>query len=69
MADTATNTTEATESVEVFRTRVRAWVQAGGLPRLPEGEPWDPINSDDDHANRARELQRMVWDGGFAGIC
>jgi alkylation response protein AidB-like acyl-CoA dehydrogenase len=68
VAQTAT-TTEAAESVESFRSRVRAWVQAGGLPLLPEGEQWDPINSDDDHASRARELQRMIWDGGFAGIC
>jgi len=61
--------TDTMESVESFRKRVRAWLEAGGMPKLPEGERWDPINSDDDHASRGRELQKMVWAGGFAGIC
>ncbi len=57
------------ETVDEFRTRARTWLESGGLPRLPEGERWDPLADDDDHASRARELQKMIWDGGFAGIC
>ena len=61
--------TEPMESVESFRGQVRAWLESGGLPKLPQGERWDPNNSDDDRASRGRELQKMVWAGGFAGIC
>jgi alkylation response protein AidB-like acyl-CoA dehydrogenase len=61
--------TETIESVESFRNRVRAWLESGGVPKLPEGERWDPNNSDDDRASRGRALQKMVWAGGFAGIC
>jgi alkylation response protein AidB-like acyl-CoA dehydrogenase len=56
------------ESVESFRLRARAWL-AEHMPPLPEGAP--PVASADDAQVwvRDRELQRMLWDGGFAGIC
>jgi alkylation response protein AidB-like acyl-CoA dehydrogenase len=56
------------ESVESFRLRARAWL-AEHMPRIPEGAP--PVTRADDAAVwvRDRELQRKVWDGGFAGIC
>lgn len=57
------------ETVESFRSRGLAWLEGGGLPRLPQGERWDPLRDDDDHASRARVLQRRIWDAGFAGIC
>ena len=60
--------TNGTESVEDFRLRARAWL-AEHMPRLPEGAP--PATRADDAAIwiRDRELQRVLWDGGFAGIC
>ena len=56
------------ESVESFRLRARAWL-AEHMPRIPEGAP--PVTRADDGQVwvRDRELQRKVWDGGFAGIC
>ena len=54
------------ESVASFQARARAWL-AGNMPRLREG--WNLIREDDDRASQSRELQRRLWDGGFAGIC
>jgi alkylation response protein AidB-like acyl-CoA dehydrogenase len=57
------------ETVESFRLRARAWL-AENMPRLPEATEEVAPEGDDDAAwVRARELQRMLWDGGFAGIC
>jgi alkylation response protein AidB-like acyl-CoA dehydrogenase len=58
----------ATESVEEFRLRARAWL-ADNMPRLPEDAP--PATRADDAGiwMHDRELQRVLWDGGFAGIC
>lgn len=57
-----------TESVDEFRTRVRAWF-AENMPRV---DPENPPNYDIDTVEaweRARDLQRRLYDGGFAGIC
>jgi alkylation response protein AidB-like acyl-CoA dehydrogenase len=60
------------EDVEAFRLRAREWI-AANLPRLtgagggPEGEGRGPV--DDAAWLRARELQRLLFDGGFAGLC
>jgi alkylation response protein AidB-like acyl-CoA dehydrogenase len=60
------------EDVESFRLRAREWI-AANLPRLPEqndapnGEGREHV--DDAAWLRARELQRLLYDGGFAGIC
>jgi alkylation response protein AidB-like acyl-CoA dehydrogenase len=54
------------ESVASFQARARDWL-AGNMPRLREG--WNLIREDDDRASQSRELQRRLWDGGFAGIC
>jgi alkylation response protein AidB-like acyl-CoA dehydrogenase len=56
------------ESVESFRLRAREWL-AANMPRLPEHAP--RVSRADDAAVwvRDRELQRWLWDGGFAGIC
>jgi alkylation response protein AidB-like acyl-CoA dehydrogenase len=56
-----------TEDLDSFRLRARRWL-AETMPKIP-GAAWDPVRDDDDRANGARELQRRVWDGGFAGIC
>ncbi len=56
------------ESVEEFRSRAGTWL-AENLPRLDPNKP--AIVSRDAEAtwSRARELQKALWDGGFAGIC
>jgi alkylation response protein AidB-like acyl-CoA dehydrogenase len=56
------------ESVEEFRSRARAWL-AENMTRL------DPVKAAllerdaEGSWQRARELQKTVYDGGFAGIC
>ncbi len=55
------------ESVASFRLRAREWLSAN-MPRIEDRET--VVASDDDTAEfvRARELQRKLYDGGFAGI-
>jgi len=60
------------ESVEAFRARARAWL-AENMPRLDaDGASDKGTSGDDDESEeqraRARELQRRLFDGGFAGI-
>ncbi|GAA5056847.1 alkylation response protein AidB-like acyl-CoA dehydrogenase [Thermocatellispora tengchongensis] len=55
-----------TESVESFRLRARAWLAAN----MPRAEESAPAPGDELEAwHRARELQRKLYEGGFAGIC
>jgi alkylation response protein AidB-like acyl-CoA dehydrogenase len=56
-----------TEDVEAFRARARAWL-AGNMPPL-QGRQNFWLMAQDEMGTRARELQRMLYDGGFAGIC
>jgi alkylation response protein AidB-like acyl-CoA dehydrogenase len=65
---TAATSSTRPEGLDAYRQRVRAWL-ADTMPRLPPGVDWDPLRDDDDRAGRARELQRRLYDGGFAGIC
>jgi alkylation response protein AidB-like acyl-CoA dehydrogenase len=60
--------TEQLEDVESFRLRARAWL-AANMPRLAAGEDGGLTEISDDKWPRARELQRLLYDGGFAGIC
>ena len=68
MTEQATGTVE---DVESFRVRARGWL-AENMPRLVPGLN-DSLEAmmlrGDDIWPRARELQRMLYDGGFAGIC
>ncbi len=69
---TSTTTTNAIESVEEFRLRARTWL-AENFPRS-EGVERPLRAGESDEAElaeitRARELQRMLFDGGLAGIC
>ena len=60
-----TPTEQPSETVEEFAARARDWL-ASAMPRLTA----EPVHERrDDIWDRQRELQRMVWDGGFAGIC
>ncbi|MEW2355739.1 acyl-CoA dehydrogenase family protein [Spirillospora sp. NPDC029432] len=55
------------ESVESFRARARAWL-AENMP--PRDGSLPPLVEDDAHEwERARELQKILYAGGFAGIC
>ena len=57
-----------TESVAEFAARARAWL-ADNLPAIdPESPPPAP-RDDEDAWKRARELQKRLYEGGFAGIC
>jgi alkylation response protein AidB-like acyl-CoA dehydrogenase len=53
------------ETVEEFRLRARAWLadhmppECDGMSKRGEPGRWE----------HERELQRTLWDGGFAGIC
>ena len=56
------------ESVESFRTRAREWL-AEHMPPVDEAA-LSLLSGDNEQVwPRARELQRMLYDGGFAGIC
>ena len=59
------------EDVESFRLRARAWL-AANMPRLVPGQAnsLEEIGRINDAMwPRARELQRLLFAGGFAGIC
>ena len=61
------------ESVEDFAARARAWL-AEHMPRARDGHGRDDAGSSADERElariaRCRELQRTLFDGGFAGIC
>jgi alkylation response protein AidB-like acyl-CoA dehydrogenase len=60
--------TAAKESVAEFGLRARGWL-AANMPRIDRDHP--PTTRLDQEASwrRARELQKRLCDGGFAGIC
>ena len=58
----------STETVEEFRLRARTWL-ADHMPLLVEQVASQGGEEDDEASwTRTRELQRMLYDGGFAGI-
>jgi alkylation response protein AidB-like acyl-CoA dehydrogenase len=57
-----------TESVEAFAARAREWL-ALTMPRLDPARPPLADRGDDAAWQRARELQKRLYGGGFAGIC
>lgn len=59
---------ENLEDLGAYRERVSAWMRENLPPRDPDN-PWDHLEEDDDRASRNRELQKLVYAGGFAGIC
>jgi alkylation response protein AidB-like acyl-CoA dehydrogenase len=56
------------ESVEEFRGRARSWL-AANMPPLDPEEAARLERDGEASWRRARELQRTLYDGGFAGIC
>ncbi len=61
-----TDTDRDMESVEDFRARAREWISRNLKP-LPSDNALR-LRVDDDEWVRARELQRLLFEGGFAGI-
>ena len=56
------------ESLEEFRSRARAWL-AENMPRLDSDDAMVLERDELTSWQRARELQKRLYDGGFAGIC
>ena len=74
MTATTTAVSDATgmESVDSFRLRAREWIPANlrRLADLPADEGAQRnVSSDESAWQRARALQRTLYEGGFAGIC
>jgi alkylation response protein AidB-like acyl-CoA dehydrogenase len=66
MTETAVST--AQESVDEFRQRARGWL-AETMPRTDRDHPPAMRLDQDASWQRARELQKRLYKGGFAGIC
>ncbi|ORW12169.1 acyl-CoA dehydrogenase family protein [Mycobacterium kyorinense] len=60
--------TPTVESVDQFRARARAWL-AENMPRIDPACPPAAHRDDERSWRRARELQKRLYEGGFAGIC
>ena len=57
------------ESLQAFRQRARTWL-ADNMRRLPpDAEPWNAMRVDAGDVERARDLQRKLFEAGFAGLC
>ncbi|MGX7680137.1 acyl-CoA dehydrogenase family protein [Jatrophihabitans sp. DSM 45814] len=74
MTEQAVSLAEPTEDVEAFRLRAREWIRANLTPVKQagsgeEGEDMMGGGFDDDVWVRARELQKLLYGGGFAGLC
>lgn len=69
-----TTTSDDMETVEGFRSRARHWL-AANMPRVEGGQQaFASAHARSDEKElariaRCRELQRMLYDGGLAGIC
>jgi alkylation response protein AidB-like acyl-CoA dehydrogenase len=65
-----TTSSTTIESVEAFRMRAREWL-AANMPPLPKGATGFDASAMEDPVKiaHARDLQRKLYDGGFAGIC
>lgn len=56
------------ESVAAFAARARAWLP-DNMPAIDRESPPAAPRDDERAWRRARELQKRLYDGGFAGIC
>jgi len=61
-------TAQTAETVAEFRSRARAWL-AENLPRLDSDDAMALQRDGVESWHRARELQKRLYEGGFAGIC
>ncbi len=65
---TETASAPITESVAEFAARARAWL-AENVPLIDPTDPPGVERGDEGPWLRARELQKRLYEGGFAGIC
>jgi alkylation response protein AidB-like acyl-CoA dehydrogenase len=65
---TSSVTDPTTETVAEFAERARAWL-ADNMPVVDPANPPDNDRGEEGPWLRARELQKMLYAGGFAGIC
>ena len=65
---TETTSAPTTESVADFGARARAWL-ADNMPRIDPDQPPGVERGEEAPWLRARELQKRLHEGGFAGIC
>lgn len=56
----------STSNMAEFRQAARTWLQANVPPRSPDIDP--AMRRGDDAVARARELQRQLFDAGYAGL-
>ncbi|MGE5695906.1 MAG: acyl-CoA dehydrogenase family protein [Candidatus Sericytochromatia bacterium] len=57
-----------TESVDEFATRAQSWL-AANMPAIDPAKPPGVERGEEGPWLRARELQKRLYEGGFAGIC
>lgn len=67
MTDTAIST-GTTESVADFAARARAWL-AENMPRIDPDRPPFSVRAEAESWERAKQKQKRLYEGGFAGIC
>jgi alkylation response protein AidB-like acyl-CoA dehydrogenase len=67
MTDT-TSAPPTTETVAEFAERAKAWL-AANMPTTDPANPPDADRGAEEPWRRARELQKKLYAGGFAGIC
>ncbi len=67
MTDTV-STAATTESVEEFALRARTWL-AENMPSIDPDNPPFSVRAEAESWERAKELQKRLHEGGFAGIC
>jgi alkylation response protein AidB-like acyl-CoA dehydrogenase len=63
-----TDTAAPVESIDEFRARARTWL-ADNMPPIDPAFPPAAHRDEERCWQRARELQKRLYDGGFAGIC
>ncbi|WP_059020083.1 acyl-CoA dehydrogenase family protein [Mycobacterium sp. M26] len=63
-----TTTATQTESVVEFAARARKWLSEN-MPSIDPNNPPEADRGEEGPWLRARELQKKLWEGGFAGIC
>lgn len=65
---TETEYAPTTESVDEFAARARSWL-AANMPAIDPAKPPGVERGEEGPWLRARELQKRLYEGGFAGIC
>ena len=59
---------EKTETVDEFAARARTWL-ADNMPPIDPDDPPFSVRAEAASWERAKELQKRLYEGGFAGIC